>query len=96
MIFLLEYNRPQGHLVTFRSFTESQRQEAENQRLEMELTLHRSGVEHEVVLLDAVTEEALIAVLTCVRPFSENQPSGPGVGGHGGPRYKKKEQVVAK
>lgn len=59
MIFLLEYNRPQGHIVTFRSFAESQRREAENQRLEMELTLHRSEVEHEVVLLDAQTEEAL-------------------------------------
>ena len=59
MIFLLEYNRPQGQIVTLRSFAESQRREAENQRLEMELTLHRSGVEHEVVLLDAATEEAL-------------------------------------
>ena len=55
------------------------------------------GSDNEQIDADLAREYATthIAVLTCVRPFSENQPFGPGVGGHGGPRYNKKGQVVA-
>ena len=59
MIFLIEYNRSEGSIVTFRSFAASQRQEAENARLEMELDLSRKGVGYEVVLLEAENEDAL-------------------------------------
>jgi hypothetical protein len=59
MIFLIEYNRHQGKIITFRAFDNSERRKAEDERLAMELTLNRLGTEHEVVLLEATTEEDL-------------------------------------
>ncbi|MDT5157339.1 MAG: hypothetical protein QOH51_1696 [Acidobacteriota bacterium] len=59
MIFLIEYDRSQGKIVTFRAFDDSERQEAEDSRLQLELELNRRGTEREVVLLEATTEEAL-------------------------------------
>jgi hypothetical protein len=59
MIFLIEYDRPQGQIVTFRSFDDSDRARAEGVRLDIELALNRKGMEHEVVLLEAVSEDAL-------------------------------------
>jgi hypothetical protein len=59
MIFLIEYNRSEGRIVTVRTFDCSQRQEAENSRLQLELDLKREGVDNEVVLLEAENEDAL-------------------------------------
>ena len=59
MIFLIEYNRSEGRIVTFRDFDDSQRREAEDSRLEIELALNRKEVENEVVLLEAASEDAL-------------------------------------
>ena len=59
MIFLIEYDRPEGRIVNFRTFGDSARRKAENTRLEIELDLSRRGVDHEVVLLDAASEDAL-------------------------------------
>jgi hypothetical protein len=59
MIFLMEYDRSQGRIVTFRTFNDSARQEAEDSRLQLELELNRLGTEREVVLLEAASEEAL-------------------------------------
>jgi hypothetical protein len=59
MIFLIEYNRSKGRIVTFRDFDDSQRLKAEDARLEIELDLKRKGIEHEVVLLEAESEDAL-------------------------------------
>ena len=59
MIFLIEYNRSEGSIVSFRSFDDSQRREAEKSRLEIELDLNRKGVDREVVLLEAESEDAL-------------------------------------
>jgi hypothetical protein len=59
MLFLIEYNRPEGRLVTFREFADAQREEAEDARLELELNLNRKRIDHEVVILDAENEEAL-------------------------------------
>lgn len=59
MIFLIEYNRKQGQIVTFRVFDKSERRKAEDERLEMELDLHRHGIVHEVVLFEAATEADL-------------------------------------
>jgi hypothetical protein len=59
MIFLIEYDRPKGQLVKFKSFVDSDRLKAQDMRLELELSLHRSGVDHEVVLLEAVNEAAV-------------------------------------
>ncbi len=59
MIFLIEYNRSQGRIVTFRDFDDLQRVEAEDLRLKIELDLNRKGVEHEVVMLEAASKDAL-------------------------------------
>ncbi len=59
MLFLIEYNRNQGDVVTIREFADSERQRAETSRLELELELNRRGKKHEVVLLEAASEEAL-------------------------------------
>jgi hypothetical protein len=59
MIFLIVYDRPEGRIVAFEPFEDSQREAAEDLRLETELTLHRRGVDREVVLLEAESEEAL-------------------------------------
>lgn len=59
MIFLIEYDRGNGRIVTFRGFNDSSRQKAEDARLELELALRRNKVDHEVVLLEAATEDDL-------------------------------------
>jgi hypothetical protein len=59
MIFLIEYDRKRGQLVTLESFDDQERQKAEAKRFELELCLHRQGVEHEVVTLQAPTEAAI-------------------------------------
>ena len=59
MIFLIEYDRARGTLVSFKTFNESDRLQAEELRLQLELSLKRKQMKHEVVLLEAITEEAL-------------------------------------
>jgi hypothetical protein len=59
MIFLIEYDRSRGEIVTFKTFPDSERRVAENARLELEIELNRDNVDHEVVLLEADSEEAL-------------------------------------
>ena len=59
MIFLIEYDRNCGQIVSFRSFMDSERQKADDSRLIMELELNRLGKEREVVLLEAATEDDL-------------------------------------
>ncbi len=59
MIFLIEYNRNLGEIVTFESFNELDRRKAEAARFELELKLNRLGIEHEVIILEAATEAAL-------------------------------------
>jgi O-acetylhomoserine/O-acetylserine sulfhydrylase-like pyridoxal-dependent enzyme len=59
MIFLIEYNRACGEIVTFKAYDDSERQKAEDARLELELELNHLGTEREVVILEAATEEAL-------------------------------------
>jgi len=59
MFFLIEYDRIRGRIVSFKAFDESVRHDAEAARLEMEIDLNRLGVEREVVLMEATSEEAL-------------------------------------
>ena len=59
MIFLIEYYRPEGRIVTFKTFDQSERSRAEQLRLEIELDLNRKKIDHEVVLLEAADENAL-------------------------------------
>ena len=59
MIFLIDYDRARGEIVTFETFEDSERQNAEDSRLELELELNRLGTEREIVILEAASEEAL-------------------------------------
>ncbi len=59
MIFLIEYNRPEGQIVTFKTFTDSERSLADQTRHELELDLNRKGIDHEVVILQAGSEAAI-------------------------------------
>ncbi|NOT07873.1 MAG: hypothetical protein HOP28_06670 [Gemmatimonadales bacterium] len=59
MLFLIEYDRTSGELISLRSFRNSDRNAAERERLTLELDLNRRQVKREVVLLEARTEKAL-------------------------------------
>ena len=59
MLFLIQYDRNRGEVVTIQKFDDSEREDAENVRLELELELNRLGTEREVVILEAASEEAL-------------------------------------
>ena len=59
MIFIVEYNRIIGKIINFECFDDKDWKKAEGLRFEKELTLNRAGIENEVVLLEAVSEEAL-------------------------------------
>lgn len=59
MIFLLEYDRSCGELVSIRSYPDAEREFAERDRLVCELELHRNGLQREVVLLQSESEAAL-------------------------------------
>jgi hypothetical protein len=59
MIFLIEYDRERGRIVRIEPFKDSDRKRAYESRLQLELDLHLKGIENEVVLLEAATEQAL-------------------------------------
>lgn len=59
MIFLVEYDRRAARRISLRTFADNERAEAQDCRLALELELHRRGVDHEVVLLQAESEAAL-------------------------------------
>ena len=59
MWFLLDYDRQRGVIVNMRTFADSQREQAEEASLELELELRRADVEREIVLLEAENEVAL-------------------------------------
>ena len=59
MLFLIEYDRSQGKIVSLREYDELNRSLAESDRLQLELDLRNTGDEHEVALLDASSEQAL-------------------------------------
>lgn len=59
MIFLIEYNRKKGEIVTLKPYSASHREDAESDRLKIELTLIRNKAAHEVVLLEANSEDHL-------------------------------------
>jgi hypothetical protein len=59
MLFLIQYDRKAGRIVTIQRFADDQQAQADRVRLELELDLMRRRQRHEVVLLEAATEEAL-------------------------------------
>ena len=59
MLFLIDYDRKKGEIVSLRTFSESEQTPANDARLELELSLFHSGVEREVVILEAASEEQI-------------------------------------
>ena len=59
MLYLIEYDRSRGEIVSLRSFRNADRTAAQEARLTLELALNRQGIEREVVLLEARSEDAL-------------------------------------
>jgi hypothetical protein len=59
MIFLLAYDRPSGLIVSLESFPDAEQVHAERARLALEMDPRRKGIDREVLLLQAVNEEAL-------------------------------------
>jgi hypothetical protein len=59
MWFLIEYDRPSGRLLRLDKFQQSQRFEAEQKRLLLEIELNDRSVNREVVILQAEDEVAL-------------------------------------
>jgi len=55
----MEYDRPSGTIVSLQTYGDRDFEQSQNDRLDLELELNRRGVEHEVVLLDAPSKEAL-------------------------------------
>ena len=59
MRFLIEFDRKRQRLVTFKAFSDAQKELAATERLALELRLRAAGTRHEVVILDAQSEDAL-------------------------------------
>lgn len=59
MLFLIEYDRSQGKVISLREYEDSDWSQAESDRLRLELDLRNMGTEREVVLLEATSEQAL-------------------------------------
>jgi hypothetical protein len=59
MLFLIEYARPEGRIVTIKEFADSEKAAADDARIALEVSLNRAGTHHEVVLLQAQSREAL-------------------------------------
>lgn len=59
MVFLIEYDRPTGRIVSRQEFSDACRGDAEKARLDLELDLSRREIVREVVLLQAADEGAL-------------------------------------
>jgi len=59
MIFLIQYDRHRGRLVSMQSFGASERTQAQDSLLTLELELNQNGTDNEVVLLEAESEDAV-------------------------------------
>jgi hypothetical protein len=59
MIFLIQYDRKAGRIVTIQRYADDQRSLADRVRLELEIGLVRRRRKDEVVILDAASEAAL-------------------------------------
>lgn len=59
MLFLIEYNRQRGEIVSMTTYTDNQREQVAEARLQLELRLRRDRAKQEVVVMEAANEEAL-------------------------------------
>lgn len=59
MLYLIQYDRARGTIVSLTSFVEQSRAAANDTRLALELGLSHQSSDHEVVLLEAPDEQTL-------------------------------------
>jgi hypothetical protein len=59
VIYLIEYDRESGKLVRIEEFVPTQRRQAEEKRLRVEIERLETGVSREVVLLEASSQDEL-------------------------------------
>ncbi len=59
MLFLIDYDRPSGKMVSLTRFFDADRRSAEAARLQLELRHRDEGLTREVVILEAASEDAL-------------------------------------
>lgn len=59
MIFLIQYDRRKGHLISMDSFRDSERKNAQDALLALERRLNKNGDNTEVVLLEAQSEDLI-------------------------------------
>ena len=59
MLFLIEYDRLRGEIVSVAIHADDQRAQVDEARLQMELRLRRETPRREVVVLEAASEDAL-------------------------------------
>lgn len=59
VLFLIEYDRLSGTVQSLSRFDDTMRTEASSARLKLEIELNQKGIDREVALLEAASEEAL-------------------------------------
>jgi hypothetical protein len=59
VLFLIEYDRSRGKLIRLTRFEDDQSNNASKARLQREISLAQTGIELEVVLLEAASEDEL-------------------------------------
>jgi hypothetical protein len=59
MLFLIDYDRRKGQIVKMERYDDSERNRANEERLSLEIDHIRSGVEREVVILEAANEASM-------------------------------------
>ena len=57
MIFLISFDRAGQRILQLKRFSDAERKEAERLRLNLEIEANRKKLDHEIVLLDAHSEE---------------------------------------
>jgi len=61
VLFLLEYDRHNGVLISVNEYPSDHQEAAASDRLALEIELLKSGARHEVVLLEAASKEHLMS-----------------------------------
>jgi hypothetical protein len=59
MLFLIEYDRLRGEIVSMTTYADTQREHVDEARLQLELRLRREETKREVVVMEAANEDAL-------------------------------------
>ena len=59
MLFLIEYDRKSGKIVQINRFSDSNKDKANEVRLDLEIKTNREKIDREIVLLEALDENTL-------------------------------------